>query len=271
MNILGNNAAKLNEVIFDKRNKNYGAYAIRSEYNESLRKSLMIVSGFVLLLFVSMMAYNKYNSKPETEKVVVVDDLKPEIFDFNTEVDLTPIVEQPTENAAASAAPEGGIAIRIVDGVVETGTVNLNNQQNGQGPADALGTSLTSSIVTTNTVVTTEVPTNTVVVSKEPLIFAEEMPEFEGGVAGIMKYVGQNISYPETAKIIGKEGTVHVSFVVNELGNVENVKVMKGIGYGCDEEVVRVITKMPRWKKVGKNNGQPVKVRFNIPVAFRLK
>lgn len=270
MNILGNNAAKLNEVIFDKRNKNYGAYAIRSEYNDSLRKSLMVVSGFVLLLFASVMAYNKYNAKSENEKVVLVDDIKIETFDFNTEVDLTPIVEQPVENAAASAAPDGGIATRIVDGAVETGTVNLENPLNGQGPVDATGTSLTSSVVTTNTVAT-EAPTNTVVASKEPLVFAEEMPEFEGGVAGIMRYVGQNISYPEGAKIVGKEGTVYVSFVVNEVGNVENVKVMKGIGYGCDEEVVRVITKMPRWKKVGKNNGQPVKVRFNIPVAFRLK
>jgi len=270
MNILGNNAAKLNEVIFEKRNKNYGAYAIRSEYNESLRKSLMVVSGFVLLLFVSMLGYNKYNAKSENEKVILVDDIKQEIFDWGEEVTLKPLIEQPVQNVAASAAPEGGIATQIIDNAVETGTVNLNNQQNGQGPADATGTSLTSSVVTTNTV-TTEAPTNTIVVSKEPLVFAEEMPEFEGGVSGIMRYVGQNISYPEGAKVVGKEGTVYVSFVVNEVGNVENVKVMKGIGYGCDEEVVRVITKMPRWKKVGKNNGQPVKVRFNIPVAFRLK
>jgi protein TonB len=271
MNILGNNAAKLNEVVFENRNKNYGAYAIRSEYNESLRKSLLYVSGFVLLLFVTMLAYNKYNTQTEDEKVILVDDLKPEIFDFITEVNLMPITEQPVENVvAASAAPEGGIATHIIDNAVETGSVNLNNQQNGQGPADATGASLTSSVVTTNTV-TTEAPTNTIVASSTVLVFAEEMPEFEGGVAGIMRYVGQNISYPEGAKVVGKEGTVYVSFVVNEVGNVENVKVMKGIGYGCDEEVVRVITKMPRWKKVGKNNGQPVKVRFNIPVAFRLK
>lgn len=270
MNILGNNAAKLNEVIFEKRNKNYGAYAIRSEYNESLKKSLMVVSGFVLLLFVSVMAYNKYNAISENEKAILVDDIKPEIFDWGKEVTLKPLIEKPAQNVAASAAPEGGIATQIVDNAVETGSVNLNNQQNGQGPVDATGTSLTSSVVTTNTL-TTEAPTNTVVVSKEPLVFAEEMPEFEGGVPGIMRYVGQNISYPEGAKIVGKEGTVYVSFVVNEIGNVENVKVMKGIGYGCDEEVVRVITKMPRWKKAGKNNGQPVKVRFNIPVAFKLK
>ncbi len=81
----------------------------------------------------------------------------------------------------------------------------------------------------------------------------------------------QNIVYPDFAREIGKEGTVHVSFVVNEVGNVEGVKVLKGIGYGCDEEVVRVIGKMPRWKKVGKNGGHPVKVRFTIPVSFRIK
>ena len=97
------------------------------------------------------------------------------------------------------------------------------------------------------------------------------MPEFDGGVAGLMRYVGQNIIYPPVAREIGKEGTVYVSFVVNEMGNVENVKVMRGIGFGCDEEVVRVIGKMPRWKKVGKNAGHPVKVRYNIPVKFKLQ
>lgn len=270
MNILGNNQAKMNNVIFANRNKEYGAYAIRSEYNESLRKSLLIVGSFVTLLFVFVYAYNSANKNEVDQKMLVIDDLESQIFE-NTEVDLTPIEEQPVQQtAAASAAPNTGLGTVVSDGAIETNSVNLENPTNGQGPADANGTSLTSSVVTTNTVVTTSIPTNTVATS-EPVIVADEMPEFEGGVNGLMRYVGSNISYPEQAKIVGKEGTVYVSFVVSELGLVEGVKVMKGIGYGCDEEVVRVINNMPKWKKVGKNAGHPVKVRFNIPVAFKLR
>lgn len=270
MNILGNNQAKMNNVIFANRNKAYGAYTIRSEYNESLRKSLFIVGGFVTLLFVFVFTYNKINNKETAEKFLAIDDLEPQIFEY-TDVDLTPVEEHPVEQtAAASAAPNTGIGTVVSDGAVETNSVNLENPTNGQGPPDANGTSLTSSVVTTNTVESSPVNTNTIA-SSEPVIVADEMPEFEGGVNGLMRYVGSNISYPEQAKIVGKEGTVYVSFIVSELGLVEGVKVMKGIGYGCDEEVVRVVSNMPKWKKVGKNAGHPVKVRFNIPVKFSLK
>lgn len=271
MNILGNNQAKMNNVIFANKNKAYGAYAIRSEYNESLRKSLIVVGSFVILLFAFVYGYNTFNAAASNDHIIEVDALTPPIFETQTEVDLTPIEERPIQQmAAASAAPNSGIGTVVSDGAIETGSVNVENPINGQGPADANGTSLTSSVVTTNTVETTSVIANTVTAS-EPVIIAEEMPEFEGGVSGLMRYIGNNISYPEQAKIVGKEGTVYVSFVVSEVGLVENVKVMRGIGYGCDEEVVRVISSLPKWKKVGKNSGHPVKVRFNIPVAFKLR
>ena len=84
-----------------------------------------------------------------------------------------------------------------------------------------------------------------------------------GGVAGLMRYIGQNVVYPPVAREIGKEGTVYVSFVVNEVGSVENVKVVRGIGYGCDEEVLRVIGLFkdeifyPATK-----DGKPIKVKY---------
>lgn len=270
MNILGNNQAKMNNVIFANRNKEYGAYAIRAEYNESIRKSLFIMGGFVVALFVFVYTYNKTNAHPSAENTIIVDDLEQQIYE-TTEVDVTPIEEtQIQQTETASAAPNTSLGTRIVDSATETNSVNIENPINGQGTPDANGTSLTSSVVTTNTVAATSTPVNTVATT-ETLILVDDMPEFEGGVAGLMRYVGSNISYPEQAKVVGKEGTVYVSFVVSEVGMVENVKVMRGIGYGCDEEVVRVVSNMPKWKKAGKNAGHPVKVRFNIPVKFSLK
>lgn len=272
MNLLGNNQAKMNNVIFANRNKEYGAYAIRSEYNESLRKSLMFVGGFVILLFGLVYGYNRVNSVKTDAEAVLVEDLKPTIYDNITEMDLTPFKEKPVENtASASAAPSSGLATVVNDNATTTNSVNLENPVNGKGPDNATGASTTSTVVTTSTVETISTPSSTVSTGSEVVIVAEEMPEFEGGVAGLMRYIGSNIIYPEGAKISGREGTVFVSFIVSETGMVEGVKVMRGIGYGCDEEVVKVLNNMPKWKKVGKNNGRPVKVRFNIPVAFKLK
>lgn len=269
MNILGNNAGKLNEVIFENRNKNYGAYVIRESYNDSLVKSLVCLSSMIVLLFGSVYAYNKTNAVKIDEKITIFNDPHLDPIEYVTKVDVTPFVEPVQNTAVAATAPAGTIGTTIVDEPIETTSVNIDNPVSGAGSPTATGVSATG--IETSTVITVRSDINAAPVSTEALVVAEEMPEFEGGVAGLMRYVGQNISYPAIASEIGKEGIVYVSFVVNELGNVENVKVMRGIGYGCDEEVLRVMSKMPRWKKAGKNGGHPVKVRFNIPVSFKLQ
>lgn len=100
--------------------------------------------------------------------------------------------------------------------------------------------------------------------------FAEHMPEFIGGYNAMTKYINSNIEYPQMAKEVGVRGKVICAFVVEKNGEISNVKVMRGIGYGCDEEAVRVLKNMPNWKP-GFQNGKPIRVNFNIPIAFQLK
>lgn len=271
MNILGTDSSKLNEVVFENRNKNYGAYMIRSEYNESIRKALTLLGSFVLLLYLVVYMYNKNSSSSiQQPNTILADDLKSKdlVYEYTIEPLKPEQPHQPQQNTAAAAAPGGGTPI-IRDDATTTATINTNNPVNGQGTNEDTGTSSTSTLTGVPSTSVTE--NNNTTTETGPVYIAEEMPEFEGGVAGLMKYVAQNISYPELAKQIGKEGTVHVSFVVNEKGEVEATKIVRGIGYGCDEEVMRVISSMPKWKKVGKNSGHPVKVRFNIPVSFKLR
>jgi protein TonB len=85
-----------------------------------------------------------------------------------------------------------------------------------------------------------------------------------------MSFLAKNIIYPKIAKENNIQGKVICSFVVNKLGHIENVKVERGIGGGCNEEALRVLKSMPDWIP-GKQNGQPVSVRYNIPVKFILK
>jgi len=97
----------------------------------------------------------------------------------------------------------------------------------------------------------------------------ESMPGFPGGEAARIKYLNKNIKYPQMARESGIQGRVFVTFVVEKNGAVTDVRVLRGIGGGCDEEAVRVIKNMPNWN-AGKQRGKPVRVQFNMPILFKL-
>jgi TonB family protein len=98
----------------------------------------------------------------------------------------------------------------------------------------------------------------------------EEMPEFPGGVEALMDFVAKNVVYPQEAMDKEISGRVFVSFIVEKDGSVNEVEVKKGIGGGCDDEAVRVIKAMPKWKP-GKMKGKPVRVSYMMPITFRLQ
>lgn len=101
-------------------------------------------------------------------------------------------------------------------------------------------------------------------------VFVEEYPEFPNGEENLYKYLGSNIKYPHEALENGIQGTVVVKFVVEKDGSISNVKAVRKIGGGCDEEAVRVVKRMPRWKP-GKQSGKPVRTEFTLPIQFKLK
>lgn len=107
--------------------------------------------------------------------------------------------------------------------------------------------------------------------TEEPPIFTivEFKPEFPGGLSALYKYIGDNIEYPKSAKEVGIQGPVHVSFIVWNDGSIRGVEVLRGIGGGCDEEAKRVIQGMPNWKP-GKQRTAPVNVQMVIPITFSL-
>jgi TonB family protein len=97
----------------------------------------------------------------------------------------------------------------------------------------------------------------------------DEMPQYPGGEKAMMEYVAKNVKYPQEAKDKEIQGRVFVSFVVEKDGSVSTVKVMRGIGSGCDEEAVRVVSSMPKWKP-GIKDGKPVRVSYMMPLNFKL-
>ncbi len=101
-------------------------------------------------------------------------------------------------------------------------------------------------------------------------IAVEEMPEFPGGEQALISYLASSTNYPHLARSMNIQGTVFVSFVVETDGSISNVELTRGIGGGCDEEALRVISGMPQWKP-GKQSGRPVRVSFSSRIVFRLQ
>ncbi len=98
----------------------------------------------------------------------------------------------------------------------------------------------------------------------------ESMPEFPGGESALYKFLAKNIEYPQIANEGGIQGRVFVTFVVEKDGSITDVRVLRGIGGGCDEEAIRVVKSMPKWKP-GKQRGKPVRVQYNLPIKFTLE
>jgi protein TonB len=106
-------------------------------------------------------------------------------------------------------------------------------------------------------------------VDDEVFVVVEEQAEFPGGLDSMYAYIQKNLKYPEKAKAEGIEGRVFVSFIIEKDGSISNVKILRGIGGGCEEAVVEMIKNMPKWKP-GKQRGKPVRFQFTLPIKFEL-
>ncbi|ADB42146.1 M56 family metallopeptidase [Spirosoma linguale] len=110
----------------------------------------------------------------------------------------------------------------------------------------------------------------TVKVDGEIFAVVEQTPEFPGGIPGLMTYLEKNLKYPEAAEKANVHGRVFVSFVVTKTGEITDVQILKGIGYGTDAEAVRVVQNMPNWTPA-RHNGEAVNVKYTLPINFQFE
>ncbi len=274
MNIPVNNQQKLNEVIFANKNKAYGAYEIRSTYGETLFKSLTIVA----LTFGSLMSLGYYfTHQAEITTPIVIDQL--DVKDLVTPIDLSKPLEMDKPNStpvdptpANSNKPNTqAIGTIVKDSLaVETNTTATNTDLTSTGTTSTTGTGETGTVGSTGTGSLTSNGNGGNGGETDVKIFADEAPEFEGGLSALYRFISSKIVYPNSAREAGKEGTAYVRFVVDETGGVTNVITQNKLGYGLDEEAKRVIALLPKFKKPGYVNKQPVKVYYNIPIKFSM-
>jgi protein TonB len=252
---------QMDEIVFEKRNKLYGAYFLRKMYNKQVIKATLLSVAILIagLAYPLVLSYNAngggINVWDDSGVVVITNDPPP------PDVLVPPPPEPLTE-------PQKQIAFKAPDVVI--GEVP---DDGGFLPMDELNKISKNIFIDVNPETTMEKQPDIIVVpeeKKEIFIIAEEMPFYPGGDVERMRFLAANIQYPQQASELGIQGTVYLQFVVDSQGNITDVKIMRGIGGGCEEEALRVVKMMPQWHP-GKQNGKAVRVLYTMPVSFKLQ
>lgn len=263
MYLFDSSKLNLDEVVFEPRNKAYGAYALRKSYPDHLRRGVYFT--LLPMLFITVAAPLHHwlfpGSKPMVPEIVNPGKAKPAVTDaIELGKGFTFILSDPINgfrivvDKKANSTPRKKQEFHPIEtgrGVVQTaglgsmpalggGFPGILPQVGGNGPGQ-------SSFVD----------------------FVEFMPEFPGGIEAMYDYIKRNLSYPRIAMENQVQGKVVISFVVMPDGSIQMTNLERGIGYGCDAEAMRVVNEMPVWNP-GMQNGKKVPVRLMLPVLFQI-
>ena len=268
MSYLINNQQKLNDVIFANRNKTYGAYAIRSDYGATLLKSVsMMLLGFGSIVLTAYYLSNRNNQPDKNEGV---GQLMPDTTIYTVTRFKTPEPPEPetTSKEKPAKAPEESVTNGTL--VSETTTVEAKSALNNETVAVVASTLGVDSGTGTSTfsIVGTGAKPDTAFVGVAHPYQVDKEAEFEGGLKALYRFLGGQLKYPPIAAEIGKEGTVYVKFVVDETGKVSRLSLLNSLGYGLDEEAIRVVSIIPKFKSPAIMKGKPVKSYFQLPIKF---
>jgi protein TonB len=253
----------LDEVVFETRNKMYGAYTLRKNYGRrtllSTAIGVCLVSGFLFALTLTNKAIEKKAPEVQLTQLATV---------RLDEIKIQP-KKEPKKQSLVQKAQGGGVENRTVN-IVDNTTkkTNVFSRFGGIGLGgdddDFFGFPEDPQF---------EVDTTTVKKKKNNNFktFAQFMPEFPGGVSELYEYLQDNIYYPERMKNLGIEGTVYVSFVIEEDGSISRVAVERGIENGeeLNKIAIKAIQKMPNWIP-GRSGNTSVAVKQTIPIQFSL-
>lgn len=261
------------ELVFAGRNKEYGAYELRQHNAITTLKALMFGSVLIIAGVTAPFLYSRFLSSNE-----IVHDLPPldgfKITEYNVPKIKKSEPEKLIKRETVKIPTQKFVPLKVVPApevVDEMPTLaELENSVVGQETikaAPTTGVQNTIDITSSgNGRASVTKPTSDEPVNLEML---EKYPEFPGGMAAFAKYIGRNLRYPSMARENEISGRVFVSFVIERNGSLSNIKILRGIGGGCDEEALRVLKNSPSWA-AGMQNGQKVRVAYTMPIFFQL-
>lgn len=257
--------ADLDDIIFEKRNKAYGAYFLRRNYFRNIS-----MGGFIAIFFISFGMSTPTILNHIKGKVEVVKETKSK--NVVTKLKAPPPMDQkkpPPPPPKVKVDPPKEIKFKKPDikkddtklnkddqpdmSKLKNLPVGKNDKTDGKMKYDA------------------NIPLQKKIIDDAPKVFksVEIMPQFPGGDAKLFEFLQANLQYPSMARELGKQGTVIINFVVGPDGKPHDFIVKKPLGSGCDEEALRVCNLLPNFTP-GLQNGKPVSVYFNLPINFKL-
>lgn len=271
------------DIVFEGKNKDFGAYEMRKESTKRHTKAVIIVLACIaaLLVFLILMITGVFSSAEDegadaaTDQelaVLATDDVvEEEQEEEQVKFEEPEEIIQPEEVANEQRVTE----LMIVEDdkfdkekeVKDKTEVMQNEAQAGALDITEGTNDLNKQIVREQVIAEAPKPVEEKVYT---MAMVEQKPEFPGGEAAMYKWLGDHIVYPAVAVEEGISGRVVVSFDVSKTGTIDNVKVIRGRHQSLDKEATRLVKAMPKWQP-GRNNGQPVKVTYTLPITFKLQ
>lgn len=263
------------DIIFENRNRAYGAYQLRREYPNTLGRAVFMAMLLIGVFLIIPRVLRALSSTIPSENTLAVEykTSTPPIIEVPPVP--PPVVNTPPPPAKSTirfVPPAPTPDEKVPDETQQPDITALANSSDDigdhtqQGDPDAAPSispaAVDGPIIETPRFQEPEGPYEASDVQK--------MPSFPGGETELLKYLSRNIRYPDIARETNTQGVVALQFIIDTEGNIRNVVVVKDIGSGCGKEAIRVVNSMPRWIP-GEANGHPVKVRFTLPIRFRLQ
>ena len=275
-------SGKWSDLVFDSRNKAYGAYAIRQQTGKRNVWSMLAVLLLGVLMYGGLQLKNKIDADREArlrqEQAAELSALEAEAEEKKDEpkVERQEIIQEKKEvieevkSSTAFQVPEIKKDDQVKNQVVSQDEVMEKKEAIGsfnvEGNSDKGATLKVEQQLKEEKV--EEKPKEDL--SRKVFDVVEKMPSYPGGNGALQKWLASNITYPAAAAENGVEGRVIVAFVVEPDGSVSDVRIARGVDPSLDREALSVVKRMPKWIP-GMQNGSPVRVKFNVPVTFKLQ
>ncbi len=269
------------DLVFEGKNKDFGAYAIRTESAKRHNKAVLWTLIGTIIFGLIAFGFVKANQYLEERKLAQQGEQKVVFIDMTNEADepKQEIIEQEKPEVLQEELLKTYTATELQ--IVEDENVREEDEivsLDERMQTDAFAGSVTNSEGTTNLNNFKEQINEVVIEEKEPVadkpaevfISVEQMPQFPGGDAALLKYLSSHINYPPMAAENNVQGRVVVQFVVDKTGKVGEVTVVRSVDKELDREAVRVCKSLPKFVP-GRQNGQPVSVWYTLPVTFKLQ
>ena len=268
------------DMMFENRNKEYGAYVLRRQTgrrNVISMIAVLLLFAAVMIFMIAKNAYEAYQKEHAvmdqvTELSALTQQKKKEAQVERKEIPIKQEQQQVVEKVKSSVKftapvikkddevkPEDELKSQdeIMNSKVAVGALNVvGNDENGE-------------VLKAKEVIATE-PVKPKEEENKVFDVVEQMPSYPGGMGALMQYLSSNIKYPVIAEENGIQGRVICTFVVERDGSITDVRIAKSVDPSLDKEAMRVVSKMPKWIP-GKQNGSAVRVKYTLPVTFRLQ